>query len=124
MNNNHPNRSRKAAKHTPTPWKVYQPLRGKYRGDYAIGTIYEGDPLFAYLAKGRPDIQEANAAFIVTACNSYEENIRKIEALVERLEDVLPSLREYHSHSTPPVKGRLGREIREAEEALKLARGE
>ena len=68
--------SAKAAKpgaaHTPGPWAVDRPLKGKYRGDFAIVPKHPETgrvvgPAFAYLAKGRDDIQEANARLIAAA---------------------------------------------------------
>jgi hypothetical protein len=55
------------SKHTPGPWKVAPIQRGKYRGDIGIAPSGELDPVFCFLAKGRDDIQAANARLIAAA---------------------------------------------------------
>lgn len=59
-------------KHTKGPWKVVRPMKGKYRGDFAIvpqskHSTEASGPAFCYLAKGREDMQEANARLIAAA---------------------------------------------------------
>lgn len=56
-------------------------------------------------------IAESNNKFICTAVNNFEE-------LVKSLSECVGSLREYHAMSKPPVKGRLGKELRVAEALL------
>ena len=58
-------------RHTPGPWKYGRFQKGKYRGDFGIAPTYTNGeisgPIFAYLAQGRDDIQEANARLITAA---------------------------------------------------------
>ncbi|MBU6232508.1 hypothetical protein KGP36_07800 [Patescibacteria group bacterium] len=107
--------------HTPTPWEVYKPMKGKYRGDFAVGTTHKKDPLFCYLAKGRDDIQAANAAFIVRACNAHEKFIETLKELETDCLHLMQAAGVPNEKITKPyANSMLGR----IQAALKLARGE
>ena len=71
-------------KHTPTPWAI------KRTEDWATLSVSivdsDGQEVATITPRGStPDEMEANAAFIVTACNSHD-------ALVEALEMLLADL--------------------------------
>lgn len=74
-------------RHTPNPWRFGRVTKGKYRGDFAIIPVnaHTGEvsgPAFCYLAKGREDIQLANAEFIVRACNAHDDLVRALKGVV------------------------------------------
>lgn len=103
-------------KHTKGPWKVVRPMKGKYRGDFAIvpqskHSTESSGPAFCYLAKGREDMQEANAKLIAAA-----------PALLDVLNDIVRS--EWTTVSlqamTPQHRARLER----ARAAIGKATGE
>lgn len=71
------------APRTPTPWQA--------EGHYVHGP--DGNRFLAVAGDKyglNPGSAEANAAFIVRACNEYDANKAKIAALTEALETALP----------------------------------
>lgn len=79
------------AAHTPTPWRIAE-TQGDGKRETKIrliravneGTEHGAVGFFVYGAEPGT-IAEANAAFIVRACNAYESDQRKIKAMVEAL---------------------------------------
>ena len=72
---------------TPGPWKPlsgYQ-LRGKYAGCIGIAHVdgygQSGQP-FVLLPPGAHDIQEANAHFIVRACNAHDDLVGTLREIM------------------------------------------
>lgn len=63
--------------HTPTPWHTQ---RGEIvgNGDLVASTVFHGQELNA--------LDEANAAFIVRACNAHDELVDMAELLVRTLD--------------------------------------
>lgn len=66
--------------HTPGPWIIKRPFKGKYRGDFSVHP--ESGPSFAYLAQGREDIQSANARLIAAAPDLLEAANKALPLLV------------------------------------------
>jgi len=64
--------------HTPGPWRVsgQEILSGKGSSIVCIGTVFHSPGIM------EPGEREANAAFIVKACNGYKELVDAAHAMV------------------------------------------
>lgn len=100
--------------HTKTPWEVYHGLniRSKTgRGICSIGYQDNFDPT-------TPATNNANALFIVEACNAYEANQKALQVAVEALEEIRDE--EYHPDYVEIIRNLSGKaleRIREIQEA-------
>ena len=66
--------------HTPTPW---QTAKSGYTGSEVYGCDSDGLVIFHTLEINRAlPVQEANAQFIVRACNSHQDLIRIIKTAI------------------------------------------
>lgn len=83
-------------KHTPTPWKYLANV-----GPTKIVLLEQnGDTIFECIKNTRDSRMEANAAYIVKACNSHEKLVRDREALLKALKGALEALyNETHGQS-------------------------
>ena len=71
-----------AMKHTPTPWKQGVNYPERIIGEHEIVAFVNHPEL-----DGKPnDREQANAEFIVRACNSHDELLEACKALVQNLE--------------------------------------
>lgn len=76
---------------TPTPWKTYK----QYNNESIWAdkdTLVADCAVFSVGQQNTTELNQANAAFIVEAVNSYESDKAKIKALVEALEGTLHPL--------------------------------
>jgi hypothetical protein len=77
------------------------------------GTVVAG-------VRGDKDTSEANAAFIVTACNAHDELVAALQRLIARADDADKGAVEWlpDGHAVPPWSSDLETEIRFARAAL------
>lgn len=99
--------------HTPTPWETNH--TGNIWGD-VYNPEHDGDLPLLFKPHGN---QEANAAFIVEACNSYYENKRKAG-----VHDELVAALEKTSNKDADQWYTFDEVMEIAKEALRKARGE
>lgn len=99
--------------HTPLPWHIHQtvsPLNGK--PCVALHAEYEKDGKHRHHYLGTCDLvqwngemaanPDANAEFIVTACNAYYDNQQTIRELIKGLESQIVLTNEIcHPHDGP-----------------------
>lgn len=85
--------------HTPTPWFINGPWHIQSQTDIE-GYRANGEPIPALpkiIAKLTPIVErEANAAFIVRACNAHEELVKALRYALECLEEVKEDEPLYH----------------------------
>lgn len=83
--------------HTHTPWKITGPSSGKGThddgGDYAIveaetGNNYIVAEAFSKVDHGIRYPAEANAKFIVRACNCHDALVKACQRLMENMEEI------------------------------------
>jgi hypothetical protein len=103
------------ATHTSTPWKCRN-QRGPIREAIDIG----GEQLTCTAYGMDPQHTEANASFIVRACNAHDELVAALEDALDRLASVD---RMFHKAIRQEQEGELG-QITRGRAALKLAKGE
>lgn len=103
--------------HTKTPWAVSNSggriITGGMRHPQTICTL-ETVPL-----KISPEI-EANADFIVTACNAHDDLVAAAELVINRLNDSIAKV----AYGAIKIGGMRTAVYRELEQALAKARGE
>ena len=119
--------------HVPTPW-IFRQALPPFEQDCGITAAGLQNVLAETFCRAhnqsdyQPALAEANAAFIVTACNAYEADQRKIAALVDALTecaDVLGKLMQsarIEGRTEAENYARHGNEV--ARDALVLAKGE
>ena len=96
-------------KHTRLPWCSAVIHSGKYRGGIGIFNRAEmRGNLFCVLPRGSVEIQAANAALIVSACNAHAVLVDALRLLKETIEE----------------GGNIFAAIAAANAALKLAEGQ
>lgn len=119
--------------HTPTPWHNVNGIA--YGSDLYSGDTWLGYTIITSVSREQCN---ANADFIVRACNSYESDQKKIAALVEALEAAQKHLHEIGQKALHWEKTFAGSEAGEArwreirkwaihqanQAALALAKGE
>ena len=77
--------------HTPGPWRHYRRNPYEYAIHGSVGTIYEHDiarvrfGLEARTSAKQAQSAEANAAYIVRACNAHEELVKALHLAVPEL---------------------------------------
>jgi hypothetical protein len=83
-------------KHTPLPWRF-----GDNVGKRPTWEYVEGQDGQAICLIGQTSDGEANAAFIVRACNAHEDLVAALSELVELLEDNQPDwyLKKHFNHA-------------------------
>ena len=80
-----------ASKHTPTPWAILDSERLIVGRDEGCGTETPTADCLAeivYKTPGLPnrETREANAAFIIQACNAHEDLLEALRGIVDRME--------------------------------------
>ena len=71
-------------KHTPTPWLVGRKVSNQVYARHGMDIIAQCDTM----NEESRATENANAAFIVRACNAYDQNQQTIADLVEALEKI------------------------------------
>lgn len=100
-------------KHTPTPWFLSGP-----HNDGSAGIYTTANPSVDSSVAAFSDVGEANAAFIVRACNAHDE-------LVAALENTLQFAKAcQHMSEDKLMRQAIQHDIDKAEAALRKARGE
>lgn len=66
------------AEHTPTPWRAIEPDNSNYLLEI-VGTNVRGNEELVCRPPGRK--RNANAAFIVKACNSHDALVKALEEI-------------------------------------------
>jgi len=85
-------------KHTPTPWS-FQPYKSEYRGDREGFSIRALDGKVIAAARGSTrteEEKEANAAFIVRACNAHEKLVSELRVALLRIEELESAANDPH----------------------------
>lgn len=84
--------------HTPTPWHVANgiEIHDRLPGGDTPNRICKVEYPYGEMDYRNGTSKEANAKFIVTACNSHDDNLAKIESLEMSLENARNKLKVAH----------------------------
>lgn len=82
--------------HSPLPWKVWESKTGAsfkevFRHKRTVcfhSPEVESNVAIAFCDYHTPEVAEANAAFIVTACNSHQKMVEALRAILPFLDDL------------------------------------
>lgn len=102
--------------HTPTPWKQYEKTPYEYAIHGGIGTIAESViaavqfGLEADTSAQQRQSAQANAAFIVRACNAHEELV----SILQKLSSLAPSSEGLGGHAPLSAFIQLASDARKA----------
>lgn len=102
-------------KHTPTPWIMQK----GYMGGFVVTTADQGrnEDFITGTSGDEAYVSEANAAFIVRACNAHDELVAIIEKIMKNDDDLAAGCPEHEICDEKPIR-------EEVEKLLSKARGE